>query len=150
MIKKDHFKRVTRWYGNETAVLVAISIPIFNGQLEKARENTDIANLRSAKAEAVSAILNDNAGSDAALTKLLTGTNNDASKVYYNPITGKLVESIVVCGKGTATTVSGVTYNTDEPYKSYGYTGGDMTSSGIAVNYDKTSDTVTVTFEAAP
>lgn len=32
-------------------VLVAISIPIFTGQLEKAREATDAANIRSAYAE---------------------------------------------------------------------------------------------------
>ena len=33
------------------AVLVAISIPVFTTQLEKARESTDAANLRSAYAE---------------------------------------------------------------------------------------------------
>lgn len=33
------------------AVLVAISIPIFSAQLEKAREATDAANIRSAYAE---------------------------------------------------------------------------------------------------
>ena len=35
------------------AVLVAVAIPVFNTQLEKAREATDIANLRSAYSEAV-------------------------------------------------------------------------------------------------
>ena len=34
------------------AVLVAISIPIFTSQLEKAREATDLANIRAAYAEA--------------------------------------------------------------------------------------------------
>ena len=33
------------------AVLVAISIPIFSAQLEKSREATDVANIRSAYAE---------------------------------------------------------------------------------------------------
>ena len=33
------------------AVLVAISIPIFSSQLEKSREATDLANIRSAYAE---------------------------------------------------------------------------------------------------
>ena len=33
------------------AVLVAISIPIFNSQLEKSREATDMANIRAAYAE---------------------------------------------------------------------------------------------------
>ena len=39
------------------AVLVAISIPIFTTQLEKAREATDMANVRSAYAEVVAAYL---------------------------------------------------------------------------------------------
>lgn len=39
------------------AVLVAISIPIFTTQLEKAREATDVANLRAAYAEQAAALL---------------------------------------------------------------------------------------------
>ena len=35
------------------AVLVAIAIPVFSSQLEKAREATDLANIRSAYAEVV-------------------------------------------------------------------------------------------------
>ena len=35
------------------AVLVAIAIPIFNTQLEKSRQATDLANLRAAYAEAM-------------------------------------------------------------------------------------------------
>ena len=43
------------------SVLVAISIPIFTAQLEKAREATDAANLRSAYAELMAdAITNEN------------------------------------------------------------------------------------------
>lgn len=38
-------------------VLVAISIPIFTAQLEKAREATDMANIRSAYAECSTAVL---------------------------------------------------------------------------------------------
>ena len=34
-----------------TAVLVAVSIPIFTSQLEKSREATDLANVRAAYAE---------------------------------------------------------------------------------------------------
>lgn len=39
------------------AVLVAISIPVFTSQLEKAREATDLANIRSAYAELMSAVI---------------------------------------------------------------------------------------------
>ena len=38
-------------------MLVAISIPIFTSQLEKSREATDLANLRSAYAEAAADVL---------------------------------------------------------------------------------------------
>ena len=41
------------------AVLVAISIPIFSAQLEKAKEATDMANIRSAYAEVVANYLGD-------------------------------------------------------------------------------------------
>ena len=42
------------------AVLVAVSIPIFTRQLEKAREATDMANMRAAKAAFITAYLNGN------------------------------------------------------------------------------------------
>ncbi len=41
-----------RFVATQTAVLVAISIPIFNAQLEKSRDATTMANLRNAYAEA--------------------------------------------------------------------------------------------------
>lgn len=40
-------------------VLVAISIPIFTSQLEKAREAVDLANIRAAYAECTTSVLND-------------------------------------------------------------------------------------------
>lgn len=40
------------------AVLVAIAIPIFTAQLERSREATDLANIRAAYAEAMTAALN--------------------------------------------------------------------------------------------
>ena len=41
------------------AVLVAIAIPVFTNQLEKAREATDMANIRSAYAEVMASVLTD-------------------------------------------------------------------------------------------
>ena len=41
------------------AVLVAISIPIFTAQLEKAREAVDAANIRAAYAEVMTAAISD-------------------------------------------------------------------------------------------
>ena len=44
------------------AVLVAIAIPVFTAQLEKAREATDLSNIRAAYAEvSADALLNDTA-----------------------------------------------------------------------------------------
>ena len=50
------------------AVLVAIAIPIFTAQLEKSREATDLANLRSAYAEAAAAALTETDGIGEATT----------------------------------------------------------------------------------
>ena len=54
-------------------VLVAISIPIFTSQLEKAREATDAANIRSAYAEiAASALTDSDTPKSATITKKQT------------------------------------------------------------------------------
>lgn len=60
------------------AVLVAISIPIFTSQLEKARESTDLANIRAAYAEiSAAALTEDVAPTDTTTTKFgKTGTEN--------------------------------------------------------------------------
>lgn len=61
------------------AVLVAISIPIFTSQLEKAREATDAANIRSAYAEASAEVLDSNADASyaAQLTQTKAGFESD-------------------------------------------------------------------------
>ncbi len=49
------------------AVLVAVAIPIFSSQLERARDATSVANMRSAYAEAMTEYLTgDNAGTSSA------------------------------------------------------------------------------------
>ena len=71
-------------------VLVAISIPIFTAQLEKAREATDLANMRAAKAAAVAEYLDDDSAT--------------WSKKYYDAAKGTLVaEKPDGYGKGTTT-----------------------------------------------
>lgn len=58
------------------AVLVAIAIPIFTSQLEKAREATDLANLRAAYAEcSTAALTQDNTGN-----AVYDSTNSSASE----------------------------------------------------------------------
>ena len=58
------------------AVLVAISIPIFTSQLEKARDATDEANIRSAIAEISAAVLTDEKKTNGKVTY------TEASKTY--------------------------------------------------------------------
>lgn len=55
-------------------VLVAISIPIFTAQLEKAREATDLANVRSAYAEVQTAALTETTADDLNATNGKTAT----------------------------------------------------------------------------
>ncbi len=58
------------------AVLVAIAIPVFTAQLEKAREATDLANVRSAYAEVVAAYLEDD-GPHSATVEMKSKTTED-------------------------------------------------------------------------
>ncbi len=50
------------------AVLVAIAIPVFSAQLEKSREATDLANIRSAYAEVVAKALTEDVDTTATVT----------------------------------------------------------------------------------
>lgn len=68
---------------SETAVLVAIAIPVFTSQLEKSREATDISNIRSAYAEVVTAIL----------TGDLDGDLNNVKVANDLTVTGKVNHS---------------------------------------------------------
>ena len=55
------------------AVLVAIAIPIFNSQLEKARESTDIANVRDIYAEVAVGLLDGALVKDSDTLKVMNG-----------------------------------------------------------------------------
>lgn len=61
------------------AVLIAIAIPTFTNQLEKAREATDLANLRGAYAQVMAAALTN---SDEDTTIGLTRTGADGAAVW--------------------------------------------------------------------
>lgn len=115
------------------AVLVAISIPIFTSQLEKSRENTDVANMRAAKAAAVTAILSgDIDNTSAAVTK------------YYDAQKGLLVDAAPTgYGKGTTTVgdsnLSVEGYDTSKSYK----------DDYIKVVFTKDKDEATLTWNTA-
>ena len=101
------------------AVLIAISIPIFNRQIEKSREAYDIATMRSAASAAIdlyySGVHDEESASEAKLNWSNQG-GTEANNAYgaYNPRTGGFVPSrdnlpsdLKTYGKGT--TVNGGT-----------------------------------------
>ena len=51
-----------------------MAIPIFTSQLEKARESTDIANIRAAYAEATTSVLSDGGENASAVTPKMVST----------------------------------------------------------------------------
>ena len=67
--------------GMGRAVLVAISIPIFTSQLEKSREATDMANIRSAYAEVSAAVLTEANTGKATYTAASTSSQGGAYEV---------------------------------------------------------------------
>ena len=97
------------------AVLVAVSIPVFNAQLEKARESTDIANLRATKAEAVSMYLLADTTDDT-VTWTTAGDPGKGFSAYYDADTGKLVADAPTKKYGKGTTTVGSAANTDFNY----------------------------------
>jgi len=85
------------------AVLVAVSIPIFTAKLEKAREATDIANMRAAKAEATVAILDDDYTNEG----FSTSDSGVTYVGYYDADAGKFVTTAPANKYGKGTTKDG-------------------------------------------
>lgn len=67
-------------------ILVAVSIPVFTNQLDKAKEATDAANLRAAKS--------------LALTMYMTEGQEFKTEQYYNIDTGKFQADSITKGYG--------------------------------------------------
>lgn len=77
------------------AVLVAVSVPVFNSKLERAREATDIANMRAAKVEVTTYYVNGD----------ITLDDSGKATVYYDADNGIIVtdkdEIKTAYGQGT-------------------------------------------------
>ena len=107
------------------AVLVAVSIPIFTSQLEKSRESTDIANLRAAKAEAVTIYLAGDTSTDTNVSWKTDGKPGAGFTAYYDATNWQLVKTAgdVSKGYGKGTATVGNASNTDMSYNpESGYT----------------------------
>jgi len=88
------------------AALVAIMIPTFSGQIEKAREAADIANVRAAYAEVVTNFLNGKTGADLTINVPVTQTKEN----WENGSVNTIGDGITVPDKTSGNYV--VTYNT--------------------------------------
>lgn len=115
------------------AVLVAIAIPIFTSQLEKAREATDLANLRAAYAECTASVLTEEKNNDVTLNtdgscqKLVTITQKKADWTAENQkakignadlptiATGTTSVTIKVAADGTVSFTPSTTSATNTP-----------------------------------
>lgn len=85
-------------------VLVAISIPIFTSQLEKAREATDEANIRSLYAECSAAVLTGSSDdSNVTVNKDASGEVTNATATYT------MTQKVSGLSSGTSITIGGVT-----------------------------------------
>lgn len=83
-------------------VLVAISIPIFTSQLEKAREATDLANIRSAYAEVTADYLTSSKTQSKTVTKVQTKPGWEGS-TGDGKIAGVKVSDVDAGGTGEVT-----------------------------------------------
>ena len=89
------------------AVLAAISIPIFTNQLEKAREATDLSNIRAAYAEVSAEGLLDDTSDSIKRTVALKQQQNGWQTTGDLKI-GEVDVSRLAVGKGVSVTVSWV------------------------------------------
>ncbi len=106
------------------AVLVAVAIPVFNAQLEKSRDATTIANLRSAYAEAT--------------TVMLQGNTDGIPNATYTAASGTASASVAIASVNWQDTDGSMQEASNLPFTMpSSYTGG------------KGTRTVTFTFDAS-
>lgn len=92
-------------------VLVAISIPIFSKQLEKARDATSVANLRSAYAEAMTAAIDYNGTDLSAKKKPVTSNGITMDLIGQNGVVTAVVVHAVYLHSKSANNWSGMASN---------------------------------------
>jgi len=95
------------------AILIAVSIPLVQDSLEKARDATDQANERSAKAVAVLYYLGGATENtlDIDGTAYVPGSDIETGKVWYDAVNGKLVSGTKPAAYGKCQNKSGCYQN---------------------------------------
>ncbi len=110
------------------AILIAVSIPLVSTALEKARDATDQANERAAKAEAALYLLE--------VADLPAGVTEDATTgnitMFYNAQDGSMVAS-AAAAKGSASTGYGQCRGTDKCYKSQAHATATASNDGLVI-----------------
>ena len=114
-------------------VLVAISIPIFTSQLEKAREATDLANIRSIYAQLSADVLTEN-----------TAASNDDCPAAASYSVTKDADNGVVTGEATYT----MTQATDGTVNGQAVTVGGVEIA--SADFTKGTCTITITDDGNP
>lgn len=120
------------------AILIAISIPLVGSALESARDATDQANERSAKAEAVLKYLG--VEEDKGI-----GAAGNTGRFWYDAVNGKLIDSVDAAKKLTA---YGRCKGEDNCYKPAGKTTAENHTSSIIQVDITTGGEVTITWIA--
>ena len=94
------------------AVLVAIAIPVFTNQLEKSREATDAANIRSAYAEVMACALTDTDRAVANGTEVTNGVKKTVSdgKAVWSKDVG-VCQKHKGCHNSSITEIAGIKLN---------------------------------------
>lgn len=116
------------------AVLVAISIPVFTSQLEKARESTDEANIRAIYAELSAAVITEETGTDEHKPAASWNVAKDANGVVTGTATYTMTQNKAGTANGNAITIGGVSINSAD------FKTGTCT---ITVKNDGTAPTIT-------
>ena len=124
-------------------VLVAISIPIFTAQLEKARDAVSVANLRTAYAEAQTLVLtgNDKEKSDRATLTIKTSGTDD----YYSVA----VTGVDLVGTKDGDNWSGLAAELPFTTQLGEETGKDGKNKTVTFNYNKDGEIKSVTVTGA-
>ncbi len=129
------------------AVLVAISIPIFTSQLEKARVATDQANVRSAKAAAAAAYMSDGESGSVSylytsvtVTKITLTNSMDLDKVAASSGYGKSTKD------DTDGSITGATGTPKDSVVEVTINGSDISANWVQGLISYNSATKTLTF----
>ncbi len=110
-------------------MLVAVSIPIFTSQLEKSREATDLANIRSAYAAVMAAGLTETPNSDITKqnTDKITYSSSGTGSTYTASASVELVQTDLSKWQSDDVSVGGITL--------------DKPASPVTITYNAASDT---------